>query len=176
MTLTEQELTELLTLIRRRAQILVRQQWRVSDMDEDDLAQELFLRVWQRLQSFNAARAKWETFCGLIVTQGVLNLFRRHLTPGRQRVHQRCASLSAQPDLLNEKSLASAGEITEWELAEDVNVFLDRLLTDERRLAESLREKCLSAAQRDLGLSRRRLQTLMRKFRSLLTDLDLLDV
>jgi DNA-directed RNA polymerase specialized sigma24 family protein len=98
MVLNEQQITDLQALTRQRAKILARCQWRSSDMDEDDIAQELFLRVWKRLNHFNAARAKWEAFCHLIVAQGVRTLFRRHLAPGRQRVEGRRVSLTTLTD------------------------------------------------------------------------------
>jgi DNA-directed RNA polymerase specialized sigma24 family protein len=181
MILDDQQIAALRAFAVQRARTLCQRNPRCGAVDADDIAQELFLRVWQRVERFNAAKGKWEAFCALIMSQGVCNLWRRYIEPASRR-YDPVRAVRVHPHLfvrlVGDAELPSGPPtpLDEYDAEHDVAVFLDQLLADERQIALAVMESNYQAAGRAFGLSRRRLQALTKRFRTLLAELDLLDL
>ncbi len=173
--LSESQLDTLQTLALQRASVLLRKNWYRGDMDRDDIAQELVMRVWQRAKQFDEVRLGWEQFCQMILSQGLVTLFKRYFGP-KQRQKRDWVSLTQWEDELAENKLLGnrMTHVDEWILQEDVQTLLGHLKGPERDLAEQILNQARGSLHKDKGIPRRQIEKILRKIQSLFNDWDCL--
>jgi hypothetical protein len=156
-------------LIRGKARQVARRAG-LTRSDLSDLEQDLALHVWTRLNKFDPARqADRGAFVRMLVAHATATILRGRVRRARRAPASLDAALCQAGDRPAEPiDAGSSRREAETALALDVAAVLAVLPGDLRRVAEALRTRSVTAAARDLGLSRgavyRRLGYLRRAF------------
>ncbi|MGF1580275.1 MAG: RNA polymerase sigma factor [Gemmataceae bacterium] len=156
-------------LIRRKAKQLVRRP-AFFHLDGEDVAQELFLRVWQQVPKFSAAKSHIKTFVTTIVERYVANMVRdsvaqkrtppsrlvslsNHVCHEDGEVTSRASVISNQ-DAHNRLGFSPRSDEERAKLRLEVEDVLARLSPSDRDICKLLQNLSTSEAARELGLPR----------------------
>lgn len=121
--------------------------------DEEDIAQELWLHLIERMQRHDPARAKPQTYADRVLTSKVHDLVRR--ARAQRRDLRRVRSLEDLPPRTAKELLARTLEAEDYaDLRHDVPAILAKLTPSDRRIAEALADRPLTEVARRTGLSR----------------------
>jgi RNA polymerase sigma-70 factor (ECF subfamily) len=158
--------------------------------DQEDIEQELTLRLLRRASAFDPGQAHWNVFVTTVVERCAASLLRDRRA--EKRDHRRTTSLHQPLEIDDEGQVEVAAVIGQdghdrrlgrvsradrehKELEIDLSAVLGRLPQDQRDLAERLKLASVSQVARDLNLPRttllRRMERLRRRFeKALLRD------
>lgn len=174
-------------LIRRKARQLIGRAG-FTQGDDEDIAQDLYLKLLKNWHSFDPSAGHPKAFAAAIVERQDANLLRDRTA--EKRHHRRVCSLSVIVHEPGEGRVELAATIAEQEkdrrlgregrsdqesseLRSDVTEIVARLPDDLRDLCERLMHDTVSQVARDLDLPRSTLRAKARKLRRRLENTDL---
>jgi RNA polymerase sigma-70 factor (ECF subfamily) len=166
-------------LIRKKARQLVGRAG-FTRSDQDDLEQELALKLLKHRAAFDPAQSHWYAFVTTVVERHAATLLRNKQV--EKRDHTRATSLhiivedpvngpSALADTIGQRELdarrgrSSRSDLELAELVQDVAAVLASLPPEWREACERLKRGSVARAARDLGLPRTTLSSLLRRLR-----------
>jgi len=155
------------TLINSFARRLARTH-RFTDMDDDDLRQELRVRLWQALARFDPGHGHENKYVTAVLARAAAGLIRERNAKKRDPTRVRSFSWTWDRRLDGGAHADRRADEARADLAIDLTEFLTLLPADLRALAERLMVQTLAAAARDLEVPRsslrRRVERLRRRF------------
>lgn len=171
-------------LIKRKARFVSRKVG-LRCWDRDDIAQELTLRLLERMPKFDPERGHWRSFVTTVVDRQAKSLMREYLA---QKRHQR--SMVSLSELVDdgEGNLVELGETIcdgeqlkyrggqhkedrdRFELEHDVECLTDVLPSALRDIYERLQHDSPAQVARDLGMSRSEMRVVLRELREYVED------
>lgn len=143
--------------------------------DQEDIEQELALRLWQGLGNFDPAKGNAEAFITTVLRRAGNSLLRRRCSRrrGARRVH-RTLDGACRPDdeqLIGEDpsarlSTPASSHEGAFDLVHDVAVVLEQLPSDLRDLASQLQRRSVTEVAQHMGLSRSTVYLRIRQLRA----------
>ncbi|MGE3808678.1 MAG: sigma-70 family RNA polymerase sigma factor [Gemmataceae bacterium] len=148
--------------------------------DRDDIAQELTVRLLQRMPKFDPQRGHWRAFVTAVVDRQAKSLLRDYRR--KKRDDRNFVSLSELVDdgegglvelgdticdgeQLNYRGCQHKEERDEFEASHDVNSLTDILPSTLRDICERLQQDSPAQVARDLGMSRYEMKVALRELR-----------
>ena len=155
-------LNEIARIVRR----VTRSSSRFSQSEEDDLVQDIGLRLLERLSLFDPCKGTWGAFYQTIAMNYLRDeakkLRRRHPASSIHETHQDCRGEDYVPEQTATESSVPSNELKvftsaedEVDLPTDIEVLLEQLSEELQHLCRAyLRLKSISAVAEHIGASR----------------------
>jgi RNA polymerase sigma-70 factor, ECF subfamily len=173
------------SLIRRKSRELATHE-NFTPSDQDDIAQDLWLWLIEKLDCFDPERGTIFAFIATIVDRKAASILRHHRAAKRDTCRCRSLSLSIRANdgtyvelastITEDASDARLGKRT-WhpqyrtECELDLTTVLESLSDEDRELCERLMTQSLSEVARDMEVPRSTLQDRINRLRQQFTDL-----
>lgn len=167
-------------LIRRKARQLANHD-NFTPSDRDDIAQDLWLHLFENLPKFDPDKGNIFAFIVTVVERETAAIWRKYRAEKRDTC--RCSSLNLSIRADDGTRVELASTITEdaphprlgqrrrhfehgVDMAHDVTMVLEQLTPEMRDLCERLKTQTLSEIARDLGVPRTTLDSRLKKLRA----------
>ena len=132
--------------------------------DEEDLEQELYVHLCERISQFNPTIACLATFVARIVDHKAASIVRHRRAQKRDPAREQF-SLDARDASPNGHQIGNGESYTRKDLASHLRAILDELPEPDRSVAFELGTGTLASAARKFGLSRAQARTIKARIR-----------